>query len=802
MPSANRITSVFTQYAFNKSNLHKKGRKGPQSGLKVILERFFEYLKRSLKIAYKSIFFNFKQYIFFFIALLIVQMFYGIMTISNYNNEVVERDSATSEYNYDVMLSHLNESQYLKLTKYAGSEFSGDKYYEALEVGKNANEYMDGADKYYDVRLTFDTEKGNAKELLAKFKTQYYNVDEAKGALLDGADAQNPIYYYESPRMQIETNILASNAGYWTISGILLALSIFLMTSLYNIRVNQYKFTYGVYMTYGADFKKLFGTAFWEMFMISCITFIPSVLLSTVVVFFIYKSSGFPFAFNPMVFLMVFLFSLIVVLFAVFFPMRIMAIRQPMSLIVTQDNSNLVTSPKYSINVFKKKFPTKYELYSSWRFRKHSVSLLTTAIIFCAFFIMGLYLAEIYTTDLEYNRPDFKIDLEASVFDYDQEMSDELYDIEGISAVQVADNSVIASKNSTHILVHKSDVKFLASSVVNYKGKDFQGEGMRATNSVSFNATSAEQIKVLDEFYSFEGDLNSVVADKSGKTVIIGESVSNISTFTYDVGDKIWVAVREDNRSIDGSLSGNTLLREQIEKFKYHYEEFTIGAILTDIPSGDMPIFFSEAGYKTVTGKEPAATKLNIYIDQGIDSEKVNKIDNEIREWARGYGNVNVENTYQISRNNVAYDKHNNELYICISILLLGISPIMWFFSQGLYYMKRESEFNILQALGAMVKEIRQIYVQGGLIMSGLSLIVSFILSFLGSYALFYVYNVLMPYFTSENVRYSFYMPWYALLTSVVVSVGCGFLSAYVPFRSYIKNRATLENGGAGGSDD
>jgi len=28
------------------------------------------------------------------------------------------------------------------------------------------------------------------------------------------------------------------------------------------------------------------------------------------------------------------------------------------------------------------------------------------------------------------------------------------------------------------------------------------------------------------------------------------------------------------------------------------------------------------------------------------------------------------------------------------------------------------------------------------------------------------------------------------------------FLSAYLPFKSYIKNRATLENGGAGGSDD
>ena len=101
-------------------------------------------------------------------------------------------------------------------------------------------------------------------------------------------------------------------------------------------------------------------------------------------------------------------------------------------------------------------------------------------------------------------------------------------------------------------------------------------------------------------------------------------------------------------------------------------------------------------------------------------------------------------------------------------------------------------------ALGAKVREIRQIYIQGGLIMAALSLIVSMILSFLGSYLLFYAYNVVMPYFNSENVRYAFYMPWYALLISLVVSVFCGFFSAYFPYKSYYKNRFTLQNGGGG----
>ena len=41
-------------------------------------------------------------------------------------------------------------------------------------------------------------------------------------------------------------------------------------------------------------------------------------------------------------------------------------------------------------------------------------------------------------------------------------------------------------------------------------------------------------------------------------------------------------------------------------------------------------------------------------------------------------------------------------------------------------------------------------------------------------------------------------MPWYALLISLVVSVFCGFFSAYFPYKSYYKNRFTLQNGGGG----
>lgn len=208
--------------------------------------------------------------------------------------------------------------------------------------------------------------------------------------------------------MTFSKNIAANTTTFVFVTLILLAVSIFLLTSLYNIRINQYKFQYGIYLTFGADFKMLFSTAFWELFIIFVVTFIPSLGISTLISYLMYSASGYGFIFNGLSILKIFLFTLVVILASVWTPMKIMSVKDPMSLIITEDNSNLVTSPMRSFNIFAEKFPVKYEFYSIWRFRKYNIQLLTTAIVFCALFIMGLYMADIYTTDLYYPRPRLK----------------------------------------------------------------------------------------------------------------------------------------------------------------------------------------------------------------------------------------------------------------------------------------------------------------------------------------------------------------------------------------------------------
>ena len=733
-------------------------------------------------------FFNFKQYISFFAALFIIQTFYGLIAVSNANNNKIEYQHVQDEYDYHMVLRDLNEDQYLYLVNNSAAVFKNDTIFKILRYEENRN-YMTGQDRY-DMYLFFVRDKDISCD---RFYNKY--LEPLKSLGREGES----FVITETPLLRFEHNEQNNLSTFIFTTLLLLAVSIFLLTALYNIRVNQYKFTYGVYMTFGADFKKLFGTAFWELFVISVVTLIPAVLVSTLAVYLIYLPSGFAFHFSLWAFLEVALFNLVVVLVSVWMPMRVMAIRQPMTLIVTEDNSNLVTSPMRSINLMKGKFPTYYEFCSIWRFRKYSVQLLTTAIVFCALFICGLYYADIDERKLEYPRPQFTVDLSRTGFSYDDEMSADLYAIPGITEVKAVDNNIEAMEIASHMVTSKENVRPLSNQVI-YKSESNPITNHRVTNEVLYTGLSEEQIRILEK-YEYDGDLASIFTNPS--TVIIGDSISNVPTYRFEVGDTIQIAIKTGaSELVDVNLSGRVLLKEQIESYSYEYKTFTVGAVLHDIPSGSMPIFFTPQDYKAVTGRNADTNRLEIYVDPTLTPEQAAEVDEKVRDWGRTLGEVGVYNTHRLSLDTIVADKHQTELYTCIAILILFISPLVWFFSQTLYYFKREKEFNILQSMGACVKDIRHIYLQGGFVMAALSLLVSVLLSYAGSYALFYAFNVLAPYFTHEIVRYPFYMPWYAILTAILMSVGCGFFSTYLPFRSYIKSRFTLENGGAGDGDE
>ncbi|MBR6917329.1 MAG: ABC transporter permease [Clostridia bacterium] len=882
------------------------------------MEALWEYLSRNIKIAWKSVFFNFKQYVCFFAAIFIVQMFYGIMAISTSNNDVVEQQHIEEEYyygdfKYDLALYNLNEYQHNIVVNYNNEKV----YYAARQSKYLTNEEegepivhtykSDAGNEYnrYDVYVDFtDFSPEEAATAYEEFMTKYVDGDKKNDPILPAFGNLTPPVvselfmleiksttqskFLEIPTLTLSIILFAFCAvwfifrvvkpkeaertfgkvfrwvvtaaslvymfvncwqsdqqGFFIITLALFAVSVFLMISLYKIRINQYKFTYGIYMTCGADFTMLFGTAFWELFLISLVTFIPAMISSTLTVFFIYKASGFAFTFFlPAKWLLVGLFSLLVVMVSVISPMKIMSLQSPMSLIRTDDNSNYVSSPRRSFNLLGKKFPKQYELYSIWRFRKYNIQLLTSAIAFCALFIVGLYMGKVYDTSIEYSKPQYVVSLSetgkcynpgakgdaSGVKTYTQGETDlpavsasdlgldripEITKIEqygesrGNSTTDNEGNVTVienfsspmtkAEYISSHTLIPSNRAVFLTNFL-----NSTEKEGYKAVNEVIYKATDWEQIKFFDDSgYHYDGNLQDVL--KTDKNYcIVGDSISNMKKFDLQPGDTIMIATKVSQyKNVDSNVSGRSLLKQQLQYFKFEYTEFTVAAVIHDIPCDDLPVYVLGDQYKKVTGINPNAVTLNIYTDPDISNERTIEIMDEIKEYGfESVGPVTVLSTRRAALQSIDADKHTSTLYIVISILILTISPLIWFFNQILYYKKREKEFNIIQSMGAKKSDIRKIYLLGGISMAIMSLVVSILLSYIASYVVYYFVNVILPSINKETIRFTFYLPWYALVISAVVSVACGFFSTYVPYRSYFKNRFSLENGGSGLKDD
>lgn len=736
---------------------------------------FFEYIGRNLKLAAKNVKANVRQYACFFAAFFIIQVFFATLTVILYNNDKTEWMHVQEEYDYHIMLKSINDYQMLIIENNTIAVFSNDIVFDVVRTAKHVSAF-DGEERY-DVYLKL---KGKDLDFaLERFQNKW--LKELNKYTEDG----EKLSYVITPLLNFSKNLAVNRIIYVISIIVLIALSIFLLVVLYNIRINHYKFQFGIYLSFGADFKKLFETAFWEMFIIWAVPFIPATGVSVLIAYIIlHVNVGLPFSCPIWTLLLTVLYGFVVMLVSVWFPMRLVSIKAPMSLIISQDNSNLVTSPRRSLNIFGTKFPLQYELFSTWRFRKYNLRLLVSAIIFTSLFICGLYVAEITRTTLSMEKPQFKVDLSATGISFDSMMRDEVYSIKGITLVDKS-NKESAANIASYIAVDPKYVLPFANLVVPDNNDD-----IRVTNQVEYRTVDEDVIKTLEQ-YKYTGDLYSAINNE--RTVIVADSINNIRRFNYKVGDKITIAVKVGQmKAVDSNLTGKALLRQQLQYYIYDSYEFTIGAIIYDIPTLKMPLYLNSEDFSLITGKEANYYNLDVYVDQTLSVDEVREIENQLREWGLLYGYVSVTNTHALSLNVINEDKQFDEIFTLVATLLLTISPMIWFFSQTLYYLKREDEFTILQSMGAVGSEIRRLYISGGITMSILAFIFCIGLGYLLSFLLYFFVNVTIPKWTQTFIRYEFYMPWYAIVLSIVISVACGFLSAYIPYKSFMRRKSKI----------
>ncbi|MDD6800348.1 MAG: FtsX-like permease family protein, partial [Firmicutes bacterium] len=706
-------------------------------------------------------------------AVFAVQMLFGLITVSTDTNNASERSFTSDEYDYHLVLTNLNSDQYSYMMSNDYRAVRSDAEFEIIRtVRHTAN-----GTGYYDMYFLFSG--ATPDDDFSTFKNRYFRT-------LNSIE-NDKFGYYLSPLLDYGSVKLRSDVSYNLLMLLLSAVSVALLTVLYSIRINHFKYEYGIYMTFGADFRKLFGTAFWEMATVSAVTFLPAVAASYVVCAAVYGSVGINVTVNLLSVLKLIPISMITASLSVLLPMLSVSRRPPVNNIIAEDNSNLVISPRRSFEMLNRKFRA-YEMFSLWRFRKYCVGLLFSAVSFAAVFVTAVYISGMYNTRLSVPSPEFSLVIEHDPdgFSYDDMMKTELLSLGGITEIE-KESSVEAVDLRSHVVFDSEDTAFMSNFVVSESEDD--GQTFRITNHALYSVCDADIIESLGK-YEYSGDLSSAINSKH--TVIISDSFDNTKKLNISPGDKIRVAIFKSMKApIKDYETGNALLKKQLKYNNYEYAEFTVGAVIHNNPTGNsMPIWFCADDYQTITdtGDNLGITadfgNVYLYTDPSLSTEELDNLEHKIFDWASGYGNINVNRTRSAGQMKIERAKCGGQFILCSAALILLFTPLVWFFSQILWYAKRDGEFIMLKNMGALESEIRRIRIIDGISFALTGSALFSALSFSAVFATGKIFNTFALSFgyLSGIVRYSYDIPLYAFAAGIAITAVCGITAPLVPY--------------------
>jgi len=594
---------------------------------------------------------------------------------------------------------------------------------------------------------------------------------------------------------------LGNGISYFFLYIALLIVCALFLSELFTISINHYKFRYGIYMTFGAGFKKLYLTAVKEMGAISILTLLPSLAVSFSLCLLLYIPLGISLFVPFNIIFYVIIITLLIVLCSTYFPLKIMSLKLPSELLSAEDNSNLASSPRRSVDLSRKRFPIDYEFYSVLRFRKYFIRLTAIAVSFSTVFLCGLYISHTNKQNSEKDIHEFEISTDQYFT-----MSNEAFEN---MAYNLSDNETIkyffwkdhtyATSLRLHALIKsenaaRSKYAYTIQSDSHERNKLDEMGFSKTTDSfelVAYNQTLLDTI-IDNGIYKVEGDIYSIL--NSDNTVIISEYISNILHFDFEVGDSIMIAVPGEksadyNEHLIKTGKNKQALKEMIPKSDFTYKEYKIGAII-DYGGGDnhFIIGMNQNSYMSICteampDKTPAFLKnIMVYVNDNATEEELDKLQLQLENEFLDLG-YTVKQTYNINSHNLSKLQAKHGIILTVSFLIMFLSPVIWFCSQLKFSARRSKEIFILKALGATDKYILKLYAISGLLLAVLSAVMTLSMGYIADYIIYIVCTRLIPSMSSvSGVTVSFYMPPSALVICIVTSVICGFLSSILPF--------------------
>ena len=872
--------------------------------------RIFSGLWHEIKMAFKTVTFHFRQYFCFFLAILAMEVMFGIIVMSASNNMYQYEKSINDDYSYHFSLINLTEGQY-------------NYFVENEQLRLNPSYTIDYDGTFIYVEINEDAiETATERMSLADYYDNFLNSFIKRAP--DVKD--NPIIPQFSPLYNLESTLNSMRLQCAAKLFVLALVSMAVIILLFNIRLNHFKFTYGIYMSFGADTKKLFATSFWEMMMIGILMLIPAAAIAIPVDYLFYFVEDYKYHFAPQLMAFCILFIIPIILLSVFLPIKYTAVKPPLKLLLAEDNSNLVSSPRISSQIAGKKFPKAYENLGLWRFRKYGATLVGSSVLFAAIFVWISFYQGIYAFNMNMEQAEFTINAKREVNekiewlvtedskdvaneyrqarsnvyknsasqvdinafekyyseDYiinrndngyvtsvyksddterkedvaleylaarDKVVRDDLlsaledvskpynktfanfeqyfdrqkYEMRTVDGVlQVWEKQQVktveevyheissedrislenlvggygsvykqcvkdAFTNESYVAFNKNDVAWFSGFQINQSDKS-----QKVTNKADFFAADSDQesINYIKLNYQVEGDLNKIyeTGPNGEKYIAITETAANRKVLNIDVGDTIQISVLQKlDKQPSGNMENDKYLDHIIRYGEFNNMTFTVCAVIKDMPTTEnVAIYLSPEDYEAVTGEEETYNQMSVYVDSTLQRSQIDTMYTDLVKWSKGDGEIFATVTWN---NAVAESRNDREMrnlpvIQMIAIFSLVLSPLFWFFSQIMFFGKRQGEFEILRAMGATEKEIKQIFRKDGIVLSLVGVVATVLFSFIG---MFVIYKLNMSFVARFDVQartlYRFTMPWIPLAVAVAVTAICGYMSSMIPYR-------------------
>jgi hypothetical protein len=338
------------------------------------VEHILSALKRNLGFAFGRVFRGWREYSWFFAALFIIQCALSLVAFS-FDSTLVSRSGGKTEGDaWHVCYMDLNSEQKDVILGTRPSR-SARGYYEKAFMRTRTVEGEERCDVY--VRFTKQNFE-KAREYLAHDVERFLGMFDDDGSLSVRYSPEYKLYLAQKDSTALTALGFA----------VAFLIALLFLCVLYGIRTRQERFVFGVYITWGADTRRLALTSGTELFVCALSTFVPAAVCGAVASAACAELAGGVFYLKIRLCLAVLLCVAAASFLAAYIRTRALALSSTASLLASSRGADIVSPHRGSVGAVRKGFPSGYEWLSLWRFRGFIASTaLSFALCAAVFFL-------------------------------------------------------------------------------------------------------------------------------------------------------------------------------------------------------------------------------------------------------------------------------------------------------------------------------------------------------------------------------------------------------------------------------